>query len=1059
MLYIPRGRGAASRRTLSVLIALLVFAFSSMPALAALVGTINGTVTDVTTHAPLAGVRVTAVSPSGSSTAHTDAKGFFSLAGLQPDTYTISFELAGYEPASLPGVTINAEQVQIVTQSLSKALKEVGRVAARSRGSAYQPSQTTDTYSVTLDQINAMQGKDNANNEVTLVASLPGAELDSSGYPSLRGGRENEIGFEYEGINYTEPYSNQFANSLLLNGVGSLQLSPGSGDASQGNSGTGVINLIAKRGTYPAFGMVSAETASQTYWHDFVAEYGFATQNGRFSNYFKYIGQRQAELYGDGNQNLIQIGEYDGNKFNVVNDFVDNMVYKLGKDQSKSLQAFYQGQVVQYQVGAAVNFGSAFYRTGDPAVNSRLAEIFNLTGADFTPAQIGGLRAFYPGQTTQDQRLDRLPAYNQPLQAFKLQYNDNPNPQSYFNVRYYRLSAVTTFDFPTTLPAPAGTNDYQIQQGGLRTGVGTDYNRQLDAHNLLSLGARYDFDTPVFSDQEARRGMYDLQGLASVIPGGFFSAGQGYEIMDFLPAGSQCPGNPVGVPCGYLSQYFPKGIPRVPPSDLYEPYTRQEYGVYAKDDMQLNTRLRLSLGLRADGSNLQFGNLEQQFGIPNGSSDSVHPLIFQPRVGAAFQATSNDSFSASYGRSIENPYFSSMVNATNPAFFQQFSGIPAYDNLTGAKGSAVKFCGVNANQSCSSYADQLFWENQNSVGLPVFAVKPEQFTNWDFSYSHQFPHNWATKITPFYRTGGDVIISTNPILGSANGVPIIGPTTTTNQGIDKTTGVEFLLTKDAQYGFSGTLSATYVNEFSNVPPLQSQEDVFPSISPASLALGKLYRVGFLSPLEGQLSLQYKTRTGWRINPTIFSVRGYPYNQGSLTAFELPNGSFATVPNTNLTSANGATQAPCYVDPGNPGSYQHPRTVACRGPAESPDPGGLITPGRFNTNLTIEFSPRRSKTTFNREVTFGVQFLGLFNNLYAYPSYNDCYQPVATGVSGPLSGYGACVNSNLPYGNGSNGFTNIRGSSPYLLIPNNNYSFTAQSAQAPLLTLFYVQVKL
>ena len=129
-----------------------------------------------------------------------------------------------------------------------------------------------------------------------------------------------------------------------MNGVGSLQVSPGSGDASQGNSGTGVINLIAKRGTYPGFGMFSGEVAPQTFWHDAIAEYGFATPNGRFSNYFKFIGQRQAELYGDHNANLEQIGEYDGNNFNLVNDYVDNMVYKLGKDQTKSIQLFYQGR-------------------------------------------------------------------------------------------------------------------------------------------------------------------------------------------------------------------------------------------------------------------------------------------------------------------------------------------------------------------------------------------------------------------------------------------------------------------------------------------------------------------------------------------------------------------------------------------------------------------------------------------------------------------------------------------------------------------------------------------
>jgi hypothetical protein len=362
---------------------------------------------------------------------------------------------------------------------------------------------------------------------------------------------------------------------------------------------------------------------------------------------------------------------------------------------------------------------------------------------------------------------------------------------------------------------------------------------------------------------------------------------------------------------------------------------------------------------------------------------------------------------------------------------------------------------VNGNLPCTSYADQLFWEYQNSTGLPVFTVKPEQFLNLDFSYSHEFPAGFAAKVTPFYRKGEDILATTNPILSEVNGVPKLGPSSTTNDGIERTTGVEFLLTRDAQYGFSGQLTATYINELSNIPPLQTSgsEDAFPTITPASLALGNVYRVGFLSPFVSQLSVEYKSRGGLRINPVIEYTRGYPYNQGSLAPYLVPGVGYANVPNTNLTAPNGSNVAPCFVDPSNPGTLTSPNIVACRGTAESPSAGGILSNARFNTNLTIEYSPPKSK------LLFGVQLLGLFNNLYGYPVVNDCYQPVAYGVSGAASGTGACGYSQSPYGNGYNGYTNIRGGSPYLLIPNNNYSFTAQSQQAPLLTLFYVQVKL
>ena len=1009
---------------------------------------------------------MTAVSPTDRASTVTDARGFYSLTGLQPDTYTVSFELPGFQANVVTGATVNAEQALQLNEAVTKEPKTIARVTARSAGSAFQPGQTTDTYTITSSQITTTQGKDNNNNEVTLVGSLPGAETDASGYPSIRGGRENEIGFQFEGINYDEPYSNQFANSLLLNGVGSLQLSPGAGDASQGNTGTGVINLIAKRGTYPGFGMVSVEAATQTYWHDFIAEYGFATPNGNFSNYFKYIGQRQAELYGQNNQNLPNIGEFDGNSFNNVNDFVDNMIFKFGKDQSKSIQLFYEGQTVGYAQGAGVPpAGNSFYRSGDPVTLTANAGLFDQGGAfaNFTPAQIGQLYPLFPGQQSQFATLTDVPGITQPLQAFKVQFNDNLNASTYYNLRFYRLSSVVVFDDPITLPAPAATNAYQRQQGGLRTGGAFDLTRQLNSKNLLQLGATFNYDVPVYSFDDPRTATRNLFGLGSLNGGaGIFSGGQGAELYDFIPK-NQCPAAgffPAN--CGYLSQYLGGGVLRVPTYDENEPYTRHTLGAYVKDDIQATSRVKVSLGLRLDGSSYDYGNLQQQYGIPNGTSDELHPLILQPRTAASYQVGPHDTVSASFGRSIQNPYFSSSVATVNPAFFSAYTNIPAYDNLTGDKafgnkvlGGAgpVLFCGVNANQPCKSYADQLYWENQNSTGLPVFTVKPEQFLNLDFSYGHQFGGGVSAKVTPFYRKGEDIIVTSNPIIRQLNGVPIFGPAATSNAGVEKTTGVEFLLTREAAYGFSGQLTATYINEFSNVPPLSGNEDVFPTIAPASLALGDLYRVGFLSPFVAQLSTQYQSHGGLRINPVIQYTRGYPANYGSQTAFLLPNGLPANVPNTNLTSSNGSSLAPCYVDPGNPGSYAKPNLVACRGTAESANAGGILSNARFNTNVTVEYQPPRSK------VLFGVQVLGLFNNIYGYPVYNDCYQPVAYGVSGPTSGTGVCANSQHPYGNGYNGYTNIRGGSPYLLIPNNNYSYTAQSTQAPLLTLFYMQVKL
>lgn len=567
---------------LVLMVALFLSSFGTL--VAGTTGTIQGTVTGGPSTGPIAGVRVNAASPTGRYSATTDARGFFSIAGVVPDTYTLSFELTGYQPSSVSGVSVFADQTAKVDQSIAKSLQTIGRVSARSPGGAFQPTQTTDNYNVTSAQIVTNQGKDFNNNQVTLIASLPGASLDASGYPVIRGGRENEEGFQFEGIDYVDAYSNQFTNSLVTNGVASLQLQPGAGNASQGNSGTGVLNLIAKRGTYPAFGTFALEAGSQTFWHDLAFEYGFASPNGRISNYFSYLGQRQAELYGNRNNNLVQIGECctTGNSFNVLNDYVDNLIYKFGRDNNQNLQIFYQGQVIQYALYAGFNPNKLQYRSNQPLA---LDTLTGLAGLDPTtgPATVASIISLYPGQKSQTSPLDQLPAYNQPNQALKFQYNNNLNASTYFDVRFFRTAATATFNFPTTTLNSGVANEEQILQGGSRTGAAFDITKQLNSNNLVTGGLKYSFVKPTYAQFQPNYGLISVsQGFGT----------PGYEIADFIPAASAgCPATDqsgTAVTCGYLSSYFPKGLPRIPAfNETADPYFRSEYAAYLNDQLTI----------------------------------------------------------------------------------------------------------------------------------------------------------------------------------------------------------------------------------------------------------------------------------------------------------------------------------------------------------------------------------------------------------------------------------------------------------------------------------------
>ncbi len=1025
---------------------------------AATTGNITGVVTSETDRVPGAGLRVAAVSPSARYTTVTDGKGFFSLTGVTPDTYDISVDVQGFQPAIVRGITVVPDQTSVANLSLLRALRTIGRSSARSVGSAYQPQQVTDTYTVSQSQITNLLGRQGGTSEAQVVGQLPGATFDSSGFPVIRGGRENEEGFQFEGIDYTDALTSQFVNNLRLNGISTLQLTPGAGDASSGNSGTGTLNLTLKRGTYPPGGQIEVDARTPTYAHYLRFEYGIASPGGRLSNYVSFVGERNAGQYGYPGSNVFDVSTgapFTGTTLYAANDFVDNLVYKFGRDNDQSLQFVYQNEAVNFYLSNG-GFEQFSFKTNDPYWLSQ-AEAFS----GLNKAQIQQIVPLYQFQTSVDQRLNRPNGQVQPNETIKLQYGINPDPSTYVTAKYYRVNATGQFDDVFSASNNFFNSSFLSLQGGLRTGTALDVTKQLSAKHLLGIGGKFEFIHPVFSQQDNLASFFDL------------TAGTlGSEVYDFVPAGPNCPAS-----CGYLAA---NGIPagtRIPLLNEVTSTNRQDTAAYVDDTWSPNSKLRMNAGLRLDMANYQLPGYNSESylpaagagysglylptstgvyapgtivdgadvsGLPDPSKDRFnydgqtrHAKVLEPRLAASYQLGSANAVRASYGRSVQFAALAFVDLSTDRRDYQQFTGIPAYNSFSGP--GPVFICGPTGDRRCRDYADQLFWENQNNfAGVPIQPTKPATFSNFDFSYSHLFPAAIALKVTPFYRRGYDapVLVASpkltaagSPVLDS-NGAPILNPSVTTNLGINRTTGVEMLVTKDAPFGLSGQLTATYINELTNILPTQSSEDFFPTVSLASLALGNVYRVGFLSPFQVNMSPQYKSHGGLRINPILQYNIGYPLGTGNVAQTFL-YGSAVNVPSTNITNSgqlSGSAGATTYVDPQNPGSILHPNVAATRGTPEKSSPGGFLSPQSLTANLSLEYAPAKSRSTF------GVLVTNLFNNVYNLPAVNPRYQPLATGLSGPLSGQttGAVL---FP----TSGFANYSaerfGTSAYLINPN------------------------
>jgi hypothetical protein len=1035
------------RTIVSLALAVSVMLCSVIPATAqTTTGTISGTITGQNAAA-LSGVGVNAVSPSQHYTATTNASGFFSLTGVVPDTYAITLTRQGYQTATVDGVTVSPGQAVSVSQVLSQQLTNIGRTSSRSGGSAFQPQQTQDTYTVTTDQINTVLGKSNGTNEANLLASIPGASFDSLGYPVLRGGRENQEGYQFEGINYTDPFTNQFVNSLILHGASQFQVTPGAGDASTGNAGTGAINVIAKRGTHPAFGQLEYDLYSNRSQQQANAEYGFATPNGRFSTYTTFLESRIGGLHYGGNGTpagyFSQGTIFGATRDQYFSDFLENAVMKFGRDNNQSLQFFYDNTMLRTHLGGGLaqlpnNQGLGlggqplYFKNNDPFYLNFASQSTGLSAA-----QIQALEPFTIGQTYLTQPLGiRGPfTYNQPNESYKLQYSWNVNPSTFFTAKVYTVNNVELFDIPYTVGGLNGSDDVSLQ-GGFTRGFAMDFSKQLSSKHLMAAGFDFKFLHPVLTQPSGTGGLFSVTGAAA-------GGGTGYEAADFLPNNAACPyqaafGIPVAVAqCGYLLGQVP-GHPtayitpgqKVPYANQSATTQRQDYGFYLQDTFSPTDRIKINAGVRLDMANWMYGTctinkcLPTSTGTTGGLPDPLkdrfdydastqRPHVFQPRLSIVDQFTRNDSIRFAYQRSMQFPLIASVDRTNNHAagLYGAYANVPAYDALQSTGSTTPAWCGTTHDRVCASYADQLYWDNEASYnGIPISPLKPTTFTNLEATYQHLFPHNLAVKVTPFYRKAYDEIAqAAQPVFKNGiaqtngDGTVVLGPSTFTNLGNASITGVEFYVTKQAQYGLSGSFSLTYQNEFTNVIPTSGSENFFPSVPFESLQLGNRYRVGFLTPLSGVLALSYRTRSGWRINPVAFYDHGYPIGVGLLTPFTV-NGVPNNIPNTNVTNSAqllGSQGAPRYVDPQNPGSLYAPNVAASRGTPEGNSAGGVLSKAEIRpVQLTIEFTPPK-----NQRSTFGAVINNLFNSLYNNgPGYSSLYQPVATGRNAPYSGY-------------------------------------------------------
>ncbi len=519
-------------------VAALVLAFmtaSVLPARAGTTGGLRGRVVDQATGSGLQGVLVTVASPSETATARTDGNGDFGFISLAPDSYVVSVQLQGYDPASAAGITVLSDQVQVVgTLQLSKTLRTIGSVRSRSASGLVRAGATSDVYSVNAAgqaAARAVGGPGSLNQAYSAIATTPGVNVPQGqqGWNQLvyiRGGDYSDVSNELDGIPVQR--ASDYAPITTLASLGSqeVQTYTGGTPASAEASGlSGFINQVVKTGSFPGYEEVALGVGGPAFYHQLSFEASGATNNHNFTYYLAFGGENQDYRYSDqfngagvplffyplsipSNNGTVYDGSgtalfSPGQSYAIANtnerDSLGNFHFAIPHKDGElkdDVQLLYVVSDVKSQFySSPFDLGLANFETayGIPAYvdeyvyNGPLYSTPNPADIGIAYSPSSPAHAAFAGVIPPDTR----DADDHQASILKLQYQKNFSPSSY--LRLFGYSEYTTWfiNGPVSADTTFGgeIQDYEVH--GNDYGVTANYANQVNSKNLLTATASY----------------------------------------------------------------------------------------------------------------------------------------------------------------------------------------------------------------------------------------------------------------------------------------------------------------------------------------------------------------------------------------------------------------------------------------------------------------------------------------------------------------------------------------------------------------------------------------
>jgi hypothetical protein len=247
------------RRFFTLFVVVLCVVTTQVPAMAQRVtGTISGTVTDPT-GAVLAGATVTLINQRTGDARTLTAKddGRFVFSAVQPDTYTIKIEQAGFEALELKSTVLSATEDLALGELQLKPGRVTETIEVTARGGRVETESSDLNARLTADQISQLQTK--GRDITSLLRLMPGTsyidDVESVGegfgtdLPNFNGQRGRSTVTTVDGLNASEPSgSNKVSMTTNQDAIGEVKVLRNNYAAEYGNNGGGMVQIITKNG-------------------------------------------------------------------------------------------------------------------------------------------------------------------------------------------------------------------------------------------------------------------------------------------------------------------------------------------------------------------------------------------------------------------------------------------------------------------------------------------------------------------------------------------------------------------------------------------------------------------------------------------------------------------------------------------------------------------------------------------------------------------------------------------------------------------------------------------